>query len=240
LLDSMPDLLSGTFLVTVRFPLGVEQTDPARIRNLLEGFLLAIDRGFFDAGPGRLGRVSGSTEWEEAPGGLRVRFSGTDLHRFAFTILGGMFVGHARHLGDEITSVTAQHDGSVGDLLTSPAPPFPPLGELRFAAEVPAGGNQAKSLRVWLDFHNPIPENERDGLIELFAVWDALVLGPFPAPGRAVGDSWAGPAMTSYLLPTRLEHFVEDYESGPVAFDVLLRALMRLDNRLPIESLEIE
>jgi hypothetical protein len=41
------------------------------------------------------------------------------------------------------------------------------------------------------------------------------------------------------LLPTRLEHFVED-ESGQGAFDVLLRALLRLNARLPIEAIEIE
>ena len=81
---------------------------------------------------------------------------------------------------------------------------------------------------------------DAEKLIEQFSVWDALVLGAFPAGDRPIGDSWAGPSSSAFLLPTRLEHFVEDFESGPGAFDVLLRALLRVHRRMPIELLEIE
>jgi hypothetical protein len=91
-----------------------------------------------------------------------------------------------------------------------------------------------------LDFHEPVPDDARESLMEQFAVWDALVLGPFPPEGRPVGDSWAGPSTSAFLLPTRLEHFVEDFESGPGAFDVLLRSLLRVHGKSPIELLEIE
>ena len=37
----------------------------------------------------------------------------------------------------------------------------------------------------WSTFNDPT----LDRLIELFAVWDGLVLGPFPAQGRTIGDS---------------------------------------------------
>jgi hypothetical protein len=151
-----------------------------------------------------------------------------------------MFVGLAEHLEAEITSTVARHEDMEVDLLSSPSQPLPVLSQLPFEAQIPLHRNLYKSLRIWLDFHDPVPENERDGLIELFAVWDGLVLGSFPAQGRTIGTSWAANAATSYLLPTRLEHFVEDYESGSGAFDVLMRALLRLNVRLPIKAIEIE
>ena len=241
MLASTTDAMSGAFLVSVQFPTEVERTDPAQVRNLLEGFLLAIDYGFFDESPDQpAARVPESTQWKESQGELRLRFTAEGLPRAAFTILNGMFVGFTEHLEDEITSADVRFEGMGADLLRSPAQPLPVLGELPFEEEIPLQGNLYKSLRIWLDFYNPIPEDERDGLIELFAVWDALVLGPFPAQGHAIGDSWAGAATTSFLLPTRLEHFVEDYESGTGAFDVLLRALLRLNARLSIEAIEIE
>jgi hypothetical protein len=233
--------MSGTFVVTTQFPTEVERTDPAQVRHLLEGFLLAIDYGFFDESQQQPAvRVPESTQWEENQGELRVRFSAEGLPRAAFTILNGMFVGLTEHIEAEITSAVARHVGIDTNLLTSPAQPLPALSELPYKAEIPLRGNLCKSLRVWLDFHEPIPKSEQDRLIELFAVWDGLVLGPFPAQGRAIGDSWAAGATTSFLLPTRVEHFVEDYESGHGAFDVLLRALLRLNLRSPIEAIEIE
>lgn len=238
---STTDAMAGGFLVTVTFPTEVELTDPTQVRNLLERFLLAIDYGFFDVSPHHAAvRMPESTHWEEGQGELRVRFLAEGLPRAAFTILNGMFVGLTEHLETEITSVVARHESIDANLLTSPAQPLPALGELPFEAVVPLHGNLSKSLRVWLDFYSPVPEEERDSLIELFAVWDGLVLGPFPARGRAIGDSWAANARTSYLLPMRLEHFVEDYESGPGAFDLLLHALRRLHVRLPIEAIEVE
>lgn len=238
---STTDALSGTFLVTVQFPAEGERTYPAQVRNLLEGFLLAIDYGFFDESPQRPAtRMPENTHWEEGQGELRLRFSAERLPRFAFTILNGMFVGITEHLAAEITSPVAWHEGIEANLFTSPAQPLPALGELPFEAEVPLHGNLYKSLRIWLDFYSPVPEGERDSLLELFAVWDGLVLGPFPSRDRAIGNSWAANATTSFLLPTRLEHFVEDYESGSGAFDVLIRALLRLNARLPIEAIEIE
>lgn len=238
---STTDTMSGTVLVTVKFHTEVERSDPAQVRNLLEGFLLAIDYGFFDESPHHPAcRMPESTHWEESQGELRVRFSAEGLPRAAFTILNGMFVGLTEHLETEITSAVARHEGLDANLLTSPAQPLPALGELPFEAEVPLHGNLYKSLRIWLDFYRPIPEGEQDRLLELFTVWDGLVLGPFPSRDRAIGNSWAANATTSYLLPTRLEHFVEDYESGSEAFDVLMRALLRLNARLPIEAIEIE
>lgn len=238
---STTNALSGTFLVAVQFPTEVERTDPAQVRNLLEGFLLAIDYGFFDESPHHpAGRMPESTHWEESQGELRVRFSAKGLPRAAFTILNGMFVGLTEHIETEIASAVARHEGIDANLLTSPAQPLPALGQLPFEAQIPLQGNLYKSLRIWLDFRNAVPESERDRLIELFAVWDALVLGPFPSRDRAIGNSWAANATTCLLLPTRLEHFVEDYESGSGAFDLLMRALLRLNARLPIEALEVE
>lgn len=238
---STTNSMSGTYLVTVRFPTEVERTDPTQVRNLLEGFLLAIDYGFFDEGLHNPAvRMPENTHWEEGQGKLRLRFSAERLPRLAFTILNGMFVGLTEHLDAQITSVVARYEGMEANLLASPAQPMPVLGQLPFEAKIPLHGNLYKSLRIWLDFHNPVPESDRDRLIELFAVWDGLVLGPFPAQGRAIGESWAANATTSYLLPTRLEHFVEDYESGAGAFDVLIRALLRLNAQLPIEAIEIE
>ena len=238
---STADTTTGIFLVTARFPAEIERTDPTEVRNLLEGFLLAIDYGFFDESQQQpAARVPESTHWEESQGELRVRFSAHRLSRAAFTVLNGMFVGLTEHIEAEITSAVARRVGIDANLLTSPAQPLPALGDLPFRAEIPLRGNLCKSLRVWLDFYKPIPKSEQDRLIELFAVWDGLVLGPFPAQGRAIGDSWAAGGMTSFLLPTRVEHFVEDYESGHGAFDVLLRALLRLNLRSPIEAIEIE
>jgi hypothetical protein len=238
---STADTTTGMFLVTARFPAEIERTDPAEVRNLLDDFLLAIDYGFFNESQRQPAvRVPESTHWEESQGELRVRFSAERLSPAAFTILNGMFAGLAEHVEAEITSAVARHEGMAANLLTSPAPPLPSLGELPFKAEIPLRGNLYKSLRVWLDFQKPIPKDEQDRLIELFAVWDRLVTGPFPAQGRAIGDSWAANPTTSFLLPTRVEHFVEDYESGHGAFDVLLRALLRLNLRSPIEAIEIE
>jgi len=134
---STTDAMSGTFLVTVQFPREVGRTDPAQVRNLLEGFLLAIDYGFFDENPQQpAARMPESTHWEESQGVFRVRFSAESLPRAAFTILNGMFVGFAEHLDAEITSAVARHDGTDLNLLTSPAQPLPALRDLPFETEV--------------------------------------------------------------------------------------------------------
>src|SRR5204862_5245060 len=143
----------------------------AQVRNLLEGFLLAIDYGFFDESEQQPAvRVPDSTHWEESQGELRVGFSAEGLPRAAFTILNGMFVGLTEHIEAEITSADARHKGIDANLLASPAQPLPALNELPFKAEIPLRGNLGKSLRVWLDFHNPIPNGEQDRSMELFAI----------------------------------------------------------------------
>ena len=88
---STNDAMSGTFIVTFQFPMEFERTDPARLRNLIQGFLLAIDYGFFDRSPDHPAvRMPESTQWDESPGVLKVRFNAEELPRFAFTILSGM------------------------------------------------------------------------------------------------------------------------------------------------------
>lgn len=234
------DLLQGTFVVTVDFPADAERTDPAQIRSMLENFVLGIDFGFFDVESQSPALRKDGPEWDASDGQLRVRFGAQNLPRAAFTILKGMIAGLTQILGEEITSAVAQLEDSEVDLLFSSVQQLPRVGQLPFTADYPADGNLFKSLRIWLDFIREVPESERDGLIELFSVWDSLVLGPFPAEGRQVGESWAGPSMTSFLLPTRVEHFIEDYESGGLAFELLFRALLRLHKRLPIDEIEIE
>lgn len=237
---STPELLAGAFSITVEMPPAADPEDRARVRDVLAAFLRAIDLGFFDDSSDRPAVRSDDAAWQEDGAQLRVRFAARDLPPRSFAILAGMFVGHAQHLGATVSTVRAQVEGAHGDLLAAEARAMTALGDLPFSSDIPPDGPAHKSLRIWLDFVRPVPEEHKDALIEIFTVWDALVIGPFPANGRPIGDSWAGPATTSLLLPTRLEHFMEDFESGPAAFDVLLRALLRVHARLPIESLEIE
>jgi hypothetical protein len=238
---STPELLAGAFTVEATLAPDADEQTRARVRGMLEAFVRAIDLGFFDDSEQRpAALVAGSGALDEDGPLLRLRFSAQNLPRASFTILAGMFVGHAQHLDAPVASASAKQDGSQADLLTARAPALSALGELPFAHDIPEEGPAHKSLRIWLDFQRPVPDAEKDRLDQTCAVWDSLVLGPFPAAGRPIGDSWIGPAATSFLLPDRLEHFSEDFESGPAAFDVLLRALRRLHARLPIASIEIE
>ena len=217
-----------------------DEEDRFRLRTMLEAFLDAIDLGFFDDSPDLPASIEpSSVTWQTQDFALLVRFSAAQLPRASFVILAGMLTGYAEHLGLPVEAAKATL-GDSGDLLTTDAPPFRPLVALPFEHEVPRDGPDHKALRIWLDFVEPISDPLGEQLTALFRVWDALVLGPFPAEGRHVGDSWAGPSHIAFLLPTRIEYANEDFESGPGAVDVLLRALLRVHRRYPIDRLEIE
>ena len=179
--------------------------------------------------------------WAAASGPKTARCCGCasaqNLPRASFTILSGVFLGHALHLDATVASASAKLDSSPTDLLASRAPA---LSRRRAPVRTrrPAGGTRAQVAAHLAEFPAFGPGRREGRAGRDVRVGLARLLGPFPAEGRPIGNSSIGPATTAFLLPDGLEHFDEDFGQSPWYRHLL--APPASPAALPIASIEVD
>lgn len=232
--------LSGAATLQVRLGERANPDTACDVRKVVQAFVRAIEQGFFDIPGFAPAMASAAVEHLSSDTSLLwYTFHVERVAPTAFERLAGMFLGRAIHLGLEaqlemfyldsvpLCGVSSEHDSSIHS-------------HLPFQLLLPEDAVTHNSLRIWMDFFDTIPDEGKCGLLELFDTWSEIVLGAFPAEGRPPGDSWAVSTLCSFLLPTRIEFAVDDFEASDEALICLLSAILRIHHRMSVASVEIE
>lgn len=228
--------LSGTFRIECRTKGDLNEVQLAGLNRLLDGFVDAIALGMFL--PATLQGEPQSLA--QAPPRVHGRtFSATQLHPGAFRILNGMFVFYSGYVAP-LDQSSARIERASDDLLRTRTPFPPAVAKPPFPVQVTEPKASAPPLAIRVDFATAPLRSDRPELMRAFEIWNCLMSGGFPPEEQPPGESGIGPAMTTFLSPTLLEHAVEGYIADPACFHVIINVVTALARKYPVVGLEIE